>query len=182
MTTMRESLAFASYFGSYDWLKTQQVPVLIAGGLAGLLNWTVTYPIDVIKSRQMAQNIGIREAYSQGQLWKGYSVCALRAILVNAAIFYTYETTKRLLDSYEDDDDDSSPPSSKSPPSVSFSPNDYYKHRQQYLERTKNEVDLSWDDYLDDIDDDNYNDSDKLYRYSLEKEYDNFYIHHHYNQ
>ena len=34
MTTLRESIAFATYFGSYDWCKQQDIPVLIAGGFA----------------------------------------------------------------------------------------------------------------------------------------------------
>ena len=38
MTTLRESIAFATYFGTYDWCKQQDIPVLIAGGLAGLFN------------------------------------------------------------------------------------------------------------------------------------------------
>ena len=33
---------------------------LFAGGLAGCLNWTATYPIDVIHARQIAQHISIK--------------------------------------------------------------------------------------------------------------------------
>ena len=31
-------------------------------------------------------------AINQKHLWKGFSICAIRAILVNAGIFYTYDT------------------------------------------------------------------------------------------
>ena len=61
------------------------------------MNWTLTYPIDVIQSRQIAQDVSIKEAIQQGKLWKGYGVCAARAIIVNAAIFSSYEYIKQLL-------------------------------------------------------------------------------------
>ena len=102
MSCVRECIAFSVYFGVYDICKhTYELPIIVCGSLAGLANWTITYPIDVIKSRQMCQNIGINEALQQGQLWKGYSICALRSIIVNAAIFYTYETSKSYLDELE---------------------------------------------------------------------------------
>ena len=70
---------------------------MISGGIAGLLNWTFTYPIDVIRTRQMANNISIKKAINQGNLWKGYSACAMRAIIVNSASFYVYEKSKNLF-------------------------------------------------------------------------------------
>ena len=90
-TTIRETLAMITYFGSYNYFKEMELHPLISGGLAGLTNWTATYPIDVMRSRQIAQNITIKEAFSQGYLWRGFNVCALRAILVNGAIFFVYE-------------------------------------------------------------------------------------------
>ena len=64
---------------------------LISGGIAGLCNWTATYPLDVIRNREIAQNINFREAMKMGGLWKGYSFCALRAVKVNAIGFFVYE-------------------------------------------------------------------------------------------
>ena len=96
-TIIRETTAMTVYFGSYNYFKNQQLHPFISGGLAGLSNWTVTYPIDVIRSRQMAQNISIRKAISQGYLWKGYTVCATRATIVNAAIFTVYEKINGIL-------------------------------------------------------------------------------------
>ena len=96
-TTMRETLAMITYFTSYNYYKEMELHTLISGGLAGLTNWTATYPIDVIRSRQIAQNITIKEAFSQGYLWRGFNVCALRATLVNAAIFFVYEKSKKYL-------------------------------------------------------------------------------------
>ena len=86
------------YFGGYFYCKHElKLSPLISGGIAGLLNWTFTYPIDVIRTRQMANNISIKKAINQGNLWKGYSACAMRAIIVNSASFYVYEKSKNLF-------------------------------------------------------------------------------------
>jgi len=96
MAFLRETGAMAAYFSSYHKCKEYFSP-LLSGALAGLINWTLTYPIDVLRNRQIAQQCSIREAYQQGKLWKGYSFCAMRAIIVNAAIFYTYEETVKIF-------------------------------------------------------------------------------------
>ena len=138
----------------------------------------------------MAQNIGIQSAISQGHLWKGYSVCAIRAILVNAAIFYTYEVTKDLLDTWNDGEDDEPPPS-KPHPSNSSSP-----FQQAYYDTQKLYLDCDICDNCDNCDDcdiyrkdDDYNEEDKYYdtpRNILNMksccDYEEYYILHHYNQ
>ena len=96
-TFARESIASSVYFGSYFTFRDYGLHPLISGGLAGLCNWTTTYPIDVIKSRQMAENISISKAIKMGKLWRGYSVCAARAVIVNAIDFWIYETVKDWL-------------------------------------------------------------------------------------
>ena len=96
-TTARECLAMTVYFGTYKSLKDKNYNPMIAGGAAGLINWTTTYPIDVIHSRQIAQHISIKQAIKIGNLWKGYSVCATRAVLVNACTFSVYEKVKKLI-------------------------------------------------------------------------------------
>lgn len=93
----RESIAFSSYFSSYNYLKDSGLNPLVSGGIAGLLNWALTYPIDVIRNRQIALNIPAREAYNMGHLWKGFSICSTRAIIVNAVGFYIYEEGKKLI-------------------------------------------------------------------------------------
>ena len=87
----------SAYFGSYDYLKKHEYHSLFSGGIAGLANWTLTYPINVVKSRQMAQNISIKQAIKIGNLWKGYTICATRAVLVNATNFYVYESLMKYL-------------------------------------------------------------------------------------
>lgn len=97
-TLGREMTAMSAYFSTYNYAKDQGLPPLVSGGLAGLSNWTITYPIEVIKNRQMAQNISLKEAIKMGDIWKGYSICAFRAVIVNAMNFWTYETVKGWLD------------------------------------------------------------------------------------
>ena len=96
-TLHRETIAMSLYFGTYFTLKEKNFNPLVAGGLAGLANWTVIYPIDVIRSRQIAQNISIMQSIKQKQLWKGFSICATRAVIVNAANFWVYEKVKKYL-------------------------------------------------------------------------------------
>ena len=91
MTLLREVLAFGIYFDTYERVKQRTDSPLVSGACAGITNWAATYPFDVIRSRQMAQGISIREAFFQGSLYKGIGVCLFRAVLVNAAIFSTYE-------------------------------------------------------------------------------------------
>ena len=102
----RETIAMSTYFTMYNFAKDQGLSPLIAGGAAGLANWTLTYPIDVIKSRQIAQNLSIMQAIKFGSLFRGYPVCATRAVLVNAANFWTYETVKSYLNEKLKDDDE----------------------------------------------------------------------------
>jgi solute carrier family 25 (mitochondrial carnitine/acylcarnitine transporter), member 20/29 len=98
-TTLRESLAISLYFGSYHYCKDQYcMDSFFAGGIAGIANWTLTYPIDVVRSRQIAQNISLMDAYHQKNLWNGFTVCIMRAMIVNASIFKVYDITKRYLD------------------------------------------------------------------------------------
>ena len=96
-TTIRETVAMMTYFGSYNYFKDLELHPLISGGLAGLTNWTITYPVDVVRTRQMAQNVTIEQAILQKNLWNGFGVCAARAMVVNSAIFFVYEKSKEIL-------------------------------------------------------------------------------------
>ena len=95
----RETLAMSTYFTTYHYAKDYGYQPLVAGGMAGLANWGLTYPIDVIKSRQMAQNLSIKDAIKKGNFYKGFSICGTRAVLVNAVNFWTYEKAKGYIDS-----------------------------------------------------------------------------------
>ncbi len=88
----KKSIFAGLWFGSYHHLTTQSKwSPLIAGGGSGLFSWTLTYPLEVIKNRQMSQNISFLEAYRQGNIKHGYLICAFRAVLVNAAGFGVYD-------------------------------------------------------------------------------------------
>jgi solute carrier family 25 carnitine/acylcarnitine transporter 20/29 len=95
---LRENIGFSTYFISYDYLKEQGYSSSLSGSLSGLLNWSLTYPLDVIRNRQMVDNISIKEAYNKGHLWKGFNICAIRALLVNSIGFYIFEKTIKLLE------------------------------------------------------------------------------------
>ena len=57
VTVAREIPAFALYFASFEAMTRQPgqpvgtAHLMVAGGVAGVLSWTVTYPVDIIKSR-----------------------------------------------------------------------------------------------------------------------------------
>ena len=96
-TLWRESIAVSIFLGSYYQLKTEyKLNPLLSGGITGLLNWTITYPLDTIKTRQMSLGINMIDAFRMGKLWKGYFICAIRSILVNSAGFQVYEYSKKL--------------------------------------------------------------------------------------
>jgi solute carrier family 25 (mitochondrial carnitine/acylcarnitine transporter), member 20/29 len=91
VTVLRECVAFSTYFSTFHYLKQNNIDTLISGGIAGLMNWTVSYPIDVIRNRQIGKNMSFKEAYLMKQFWKGYTICAIRAVLVNSVGFWVYE-------------------------------------------------------------------------------------------
>lgn len=89
-TLARESLATSIYMGVYFNMENK-LGAFKAGGLAGLASWTFTYPIDVIKTRQMNDvSLSWKRAIKMGNLWRGYMICALRAVLVNSSGFWAY--------------------------------------------------------------------------------------------
>ena len=55
----RESIACGFYFYTYDKLNTNYNS-FFSGGMAGCVAWTMTYPIDVLKTQQMTTNYSIK--------------------------------------------------------------------------------------------------------------------------
>ena len=89
---MREVPTFGIYFSSYNYFLENDYSVLMSGGLSGLLGQSITYPLDVIKTRvQSGYCKNIKAAYKIGNLYRGYSICLLRAFPVNAIGFLSYE-------------------------------------------------------------------------------------------
>ena len=62
------------------------------------MSWLSTYPLDVIKTRQMEnKTLSLYDSYKIGSLWKGFSVCVIRAVIVNAVGFWSYRKTMDYL-------------------------------------------------------------------------------------
>ncbi|CAG0889708.1 unnamed protein product [Cyprideis torosa] len=111
ITMVRDVPSIAMYFASYEYLirwmsngdasEATTFGLLIAGGLGGVLSWSMCYPIDVIKSRIQADGIGgIRKYESYWDCFKrsyqedgfrvftrGLSTTVVRAFPVNATTF-----------------------------------------------------------------------------------------------
>lgn len=120
VVVVRDVPGFGVYFGSYElfshWFSklTSQSTVLvplIAGGLAGVVSWVSTFPLDVIKSRVQADgNLGnykysgfldcaVKSYRSEGLVvfTRGLLPTILRAFPTNAAIFYVHGFVLKLL-------------------------------------------------------------------------------------
>ena len=96
MTILRESVALSAYFGSYHRCRETQ-NTFVSGAAAGLFNWTLSYPIDTVRCRQIAQRCTIKNALAQGRIWKGFGIAAMRAMIVNACGFTVYESICSIL-------------------------------------------------------------------------------------
>jgi len=111
-TAARDVPASAAYFASYELIQRQlQGPdrrelsvgsTLFAGGMAGIFNWLVAIPADVVKNRLQAAPEGVYKGAldvlgkllkQEGPtaLYKGAVPVLLRAFPANAACFLGYE-------------------------------------------------------------------------------------------
>ncbi|XP_030062396.1 mitochondrial carnitine/acylcarnitine carrier protein [Microcaecilia unicolor] len=121
LTLMRDVPASGMYFMTYEWLKNVLTPegrspgdlsiprVLFAGGMAGVFNWAVAIPPDVLKSRFQTAPAGkypngfrdvLRELIREegmASLYKGFTAVMLRAFPANAACFLGFEVAMKFL-------------------------------------------------------------------------------------
>lgn len=120
-TVIRNVPAQAVYFGGYEWAKgVQRQPgqtdrdlstpqLLAAGSFGGLLYWSLTFPLDCIKSKMQADSVVPHERVYKSfagtaakmmrddgmkAFFKGYTPCVLRSMPANSACFFGYEVTK----------------------------------------------------------------------------------------
>jgi solute carrier family 25 (mitochondrial carnitine/acylcarnitine transporter), member 20/29 len=93
----RQSLGLAIYFSSYHNLRNNNTNIIFAGGISGLTHWIITYPIDVVNTRQITNNISIKDALIKGNLYNGIEFCLLRAVIVNIVAFFVYENSLKLI-------------------------------------------------------------------------------------
>ncbi|KAK2585529.1 hypothetical protein KPH14_010171 [Odynerus spinipes] len=110
--------ASGMYFMTYETIQRWMVPeggklgllsTILAGGLAGIANWIVGIPPDVLKSRLQAApegtyKNGIREVFARllkeegpTALYKGCTPVMLRAFPANAACFLGFEAAMNFL-------------------------------------------------------------------------------------
>jgi len=121
-TLLRDVPGSMAYFGAYEmfkWLLTPEgsspnslnpFAVLVAGGMAGVANWVIAIPPDVLKSRYQAAPEGtyrglghvlsvlLKEEGVKG-LFKGVAPAMLRAFPANAACFFGVEASLKLMNS-----------------------------------------------------------------------------------
>ncbi|XP_016374835.1 mitochondrial carnitine/acylcarnitine carrier protein-like [Sinocyclocheilus rhinocerous] len=124
-TVSKEVIAFyvpsnGVYFLTYEYLKQFLTPegecvhhlstsrVLLAGGIAGMLNWLIALPADVLKSNYQTATDGryrglrdvlktlLREEGAHA-LYKGLSAVMLRAFPANAACFLGFEVALKCI-------------------------------------------------------------------------------------
>ncbi|XP_059189335.1 mitochondrial carnitine/acylcarnitine carrier protein isoform X1 [Centropristis striata] len=120
LTLIRDVPSNGLYFLTYEYLKNFLTPegesvsqlstpkILLAGGVAGLLNWTIALPPDVLKSNFQTAADGkyrglvdvlrtlLREEGPRA-LYKGFNAVFLRAFPANAACFLGFEVALKGL-------------------------------------------------------------------------------------
>lgn len=122
-TLFREMPGNFAFFGAYEAMRMLltpknktvndlQVPQLVlAGGLGGVAFWLTVYPVDVVKSHQQTEQSSrmnrsflrtlVHIYQTQGVtngLYRGVGITLFRAFPSNAALFVTYEYSKKLMD------------------------------------------------------------------------------------
>jgi len=129
VTTLRDTPTFGVYFLSYEWFKrsifspspgvlnqeTPKMGMFVSGGIAGVLGWLVTYPLDVIKSRIQTDSFtrpqysGIIDCVKKSYLesgwrvfFKGLVATLARAFVVNGVTFLGYEFSLGILHKQHD--------------------------------------------------------------------------------
>lgn len=79
---------------------------MVAGSVGGMVFWTLTYPVDVAKSRIQVTNsneylvpyiLKIVRTEGTGALYSGLYPTLLRTIPATATLFATYEYSKKFL-------------------------------------------------------------------------------------
>lgn len=119
-TLLRDVPASGMYFMTYEWLQNKLRTVggesaelgllktIFAGGMAGIMNWVVGMPADVIKSRFQTAPEGAYQGIGQVfsvlikeegvvALYKGVTPVMLRAFPANAACFLGFEASMKVL-------------------------------------------------------------------------------------
>lgn len=121
LTVMRDVPGNASYFCAYEFWRRKltanqqnnstaptMTTIMLAGGMAGVCNWIVAIPFDVLKSRWQTAAPGtytnlahvlrsLLEKEGPTSLFRGLSPALLRAFPANAACLLGVETARTIL-------------------------------------------------------------------------------------
>lgn len=121
LTLLRDVPGSIAYYGAYDLMKNAMMrngeelsapKIIFAGGMAGVFNWIVAVPADVLKSKYQTAAAdrypgGIRQVLSEtlakegpAALYKGLGPAIARAFPANAACFLGVEFSKKLMNRY----------------------------------------------------------------------------------
>ena len=88
----KETLGLSLFFGIYDFLRKNNINTFWAGGITGVFSWIFTYNLDVISTRMKSNyKMTYKQAFNQGNLWKGFGVCITRSFITNSIGFYVFE-------------------------------------------------------------------------------------------
>ncbi|KAK7205298.1 solute carrier family 25 member 45 [Myxozyma melibiosi] len=126
VTGFRDGFGYGVYFWAYNAAKGAKlveeesgwqhvVHLLLAGGIAGCATWASIFPLDVIKTRYQTQPVSptgqplkysstwdcAKKSFAEGGVrvfFSGLKVCLVRAFLVNAIQFGTYEWMVKVID------------------------------------------------------------------------------------
>jgi len=121
-TLLRDVPGSVAYFGAYELFKRMLTPkgsrpedlkpfaIIVAGGMAGIANWSVAIPGDVIKSRMQTAPPGTYKGFidclsqllkneGSSALFKGLGPAMLRAFPANAACFLGVEVSMKFMNS-----------------------------------------------------------------------------------
>ena len=99
-TFIRESIGCSIYFGSYNNLKEKYDNPLLNGGIAGVLGWLYSYPIDVIKTKKQITNESYSKIISKlkfNNYFQGLGIMLFRSFFTNGCIFFAYENLKESM-------------------------------------------------------------------------------------
>eukprot|EP00894_Picocystis_sp_ML_P001868 jgi/Pico_ML_1/52385/g3096.t1 len=115
-TLLREvpgsALMLASYASALGTLEAQggmvqKTAPLLAGALGGAVYWSITYPVDFIKSKvqtdmsyRNARECALKVFEAEGVhgFFRGFTPCFLRSLPANGATFVAYEVVRAHLD------------------------------------------------------------------------------------
>lgn len=97
VTMTKESLGFGFYFKSFYYCKDElKLSAPISGGISGLSLWSILYPLDTLKTRQISGDIILKDALKKRRLYSGFGPCILRSMIANSAIWTVVDTLKTM--------------------------------------------------------------------------------------